>query len=203
MKLCCFFNYAPHYRQSIYKEIDDNFDTQFYFGDEVIDGEQSGIKKLDYSIFKKEPISFKNKILFRHFLWRTKAWRLAFKKYDTFIITGDFVYSYIPFLIFSKLLGKKVYGWGHGEKKKNPKIQFLFTFLYYLLDGFFVYSEGGKKRLMELGYNEKKLHVIYNSLSSRKNVSHPFAEKSDIYIKHFGNSYPVLAFIGRLTAVKN
>lgn len=203
MKLCCFFNYGPHYREAIYHEIDNNFDTQFYFGKEVIEGEKCGIKKLDYSIFKKKPIEFKNKIILKHFVWRTKAWYLALKKYDTYIITGDFVYSYIPLLIFSKLLGKKVYGWGHGEKNRNSKIQFLIDFLYKSLDGFFVYSEGGKKRLTELGYDGNKLHVIYNSLSTKINPTNYASLRSDIYVKHFRNNFPVFAFIGRLTPIKN
>lgn len=199
MKLCCFFNYAPLYRESIYKAIDDNFDSQFYFGKEVYEGKNSGIAKLDYSIFKKEPIEFRNKVILKHFLWRTKAWRLAFKQFDTFLITGDFVFSYIPLILGCKLLGKKIYGWGHGIKAKGGKLHFLNDFLYRNLSGFFTYGEGGKKRLEELGYDSTKIHVIYNSLTKRIK---PMDYESDIYIKHFKNSNPTLLFIGRLTPQK-
>ena len=34
-KICCFFNYPPHYRYAIYKAIDNTFDCDFYFGDDV------------------------------------------------------------------------------------------------------------------------------------------------------------------------
>ena len=47
-KLCCIFNYAPLYRSSIYKKIDEEFDTQYCFSDMVSD-----IAKMDYENFKK------------------------------------------------------------------------------------------------------------------------------------------------------
>lgn len=199
MKLCCFFNYAPLYRESIYKAIDDSFDSQFYFGREVYEGKISGIAKLDYTIFKKKPIEFRNKIFLKHFHWRTKAWNLAFRKFDTFLITGDFVYSYIPLILCCKLLGKKIYGWGHGIKTRKGKLHLLNDFLYRNLSGFFSYGEGGKKRLEELGYEPDKIHVIYNSLTKR---IQPKDYTSDIYWTHFNNTNPTLLFIGRLTPQK-
>lgn len=200
MKLCCYFNYAPLYRQSIYKEIDNTFDTQFLFGREVERQKNSGIAKIDYSIFKKGPIEFDNKIVFDRFLWRTKLIRQAFKNYDTFIITGDLSLSYIPFLLINKILGKKVYGWGHGPKNKNWKLSPLYWWVLNNLTGFLCYGENGKKRLIELGYPSKKIHVIFNSLS-KKIIEHPIL-KSNIYLNKFGNINPVLIFIGRLTPVK-
>ena len=199
MNLCCFFNYAPLYRRSIYEKIDKEFETQFYFGREVIDGKVSGIPSIDYSILRKKPITFKNKVIFKFFQWRTKCWYLPFKRYDTFLVTGDFVYSYIPFIILAKIMGKRVYGWGHGIKNRKSKSIFLHDFFYRNITGFFSYGEGGKERLIELGYDPQKIHVIYNSLNEKCEDLHL---KSDVYKTHFGNNFPTLIFIGRLTPQK-
>lgn len=200
MRLCCFFNYAPLYRQRIYSLIDQHFDTQFYFGQNVIDGQTSGIAKLNYDIFKKKPIEFKNKVLFGKFSWRTKCCFLALKKFDKFIITGDFVFSYIPFLLLCKLLRKPVYGWGHGIKSRSGKFKYFNDFLYNNLSGFFAYGENGRNRLIELGYPADKIKVIYNSLSEKAAGTKQL--ESDIYKCHFGNTDPVLIFIGRATPQK-
>ena len=117
MKLCCVFNYPPAYRESIYKKIDETFDTQFIWAEEVIDGVLCDIKKLDYSIVKKKPVINKNKMLFGKYLWVTGLLSLPFKKYDTFLVTETAYNSGFLFALLCRLLGKKVYGWGHGEKR--------------------------------------------------------------------------------------
>lgn len=199
MRLCCFFNYAPLYRESVYRKIDETFDAQFYFGEEVEHGKKSGIAKLDYGKFRRKPIEFENRTIYK-FNWRTKAFWLALKKYDTFLVTGDFVYSYIPLLILCKLLGKRVYGWGHGIKTRKGKMRVFNDFLYRNLTGYFSYGEGGRKRLVELGYDSSNIHVIYNSLTPRLAIF-PNLESS-IFKKYFNNDNPVGIFVGRLTPQK-
>ena len=98
--LCCIFNYAPKYRESIYKKIDEAFDTQFVFGREVVEGKVSGIAKLDYRVFKRKPIENSNILLFKKVLWRTNILSLPFKKkYKSFLITAETPLSNIPILI--------------------------------------------------------------------------------------------------------
>ena len=202
--LCCIFNYPPLYRESIYKKIDEYYDTQFYFGREPIEGKICGIKKLDLSIFKHHPIEIKNRLIFGRILWRTGVVLLPMKKeYSTFLITGDLSLSYIPFLILCKMCKKKVYGWGHGIKILKRKFAFFNRFFYNVLDGFFTYGEKGKQRLIDLGFPENKFHVIYNSLVDHANFSEYENLESDIYHSHFRNSYQTILFVGRLTPVKN
>lgn len=200
MKLCCFFNYPPLYRENIFRKIDQTFDTQFYFGKDVHNGQKSDIAKLDFSIFKKRPIEFINKIVLKKLPWRTKASTLAFKQYDTFLVTGDFSFSYLFLILFCKLLHKRVFAWGHGIKKKESNIRIFNDFFYNNLDGFFTYGEGGRRRLIELGFNPDKIHVIYNSLSDRASDNNDYS--NSIYFNHFKNQKPVLIFIGRLTPQK-
>lgn len=201
--LCCIFNYAPHYRESIYRKIDDNFDTQFYFGREVIEGHQAGIRKIDYSLFKRRPIEIKNNLILGKILWRTGIIFLPFyKKYSSFLVTGDISWSYFPFLFFCKLLHKKVYGWGHGIKNLQGKYSILTKKFFSSLDGFFIYGELGKKRMIDLGFSASKYHVIYNSLTDFVDKEIQKSYISDILYKHFRNSNRILLFIGRLTLVK-
>ena len=201
--LCCIFNYAPLYRESIYKKIDESFDVQFYFGKEVIEGEKSGIKKLDYSIFKRRPIEFRNVLLCGKILWRTSIIFLPLKnKYSSFIITGDICLTYVPFLFFCKLCGKKVYAWGHGAKSIRGKCSFLTRYFYANVNKYLTYGERGKRRLIELGFPEDKFEVIYNSLSDGVDGALLKGLKSDVYTRHFENKHPVLLFIGRLTPIK-
>lgn len=202
--LCCIFNYPPLYRQSIYKKIDESYNTQFYFGREPIEGKVSGIKKLDMTLFNHRPIEIRNKLVGHRFLWRTGILLLPMNwKYTVFLITGDMPLSYIPFLILCKICGKKVYAWGHGTKKISGRSSSILNkFFYNTIDGFFVYGERGKQRLIDLGFNGNKFYVIYNSLVDKVEPSQQVSLKSDIYQSHFRNAYKTIIFIGRLTPVK-
>lgn len=201
--LCCIFNYPPKYRESIYKKIDEAFDTQFYFGSEVLQGLSSGIEKLDLGIFKNKPKHIKTIRLFRSFYWRTGIIFLPFKRnYTSFLITGDTPLSYYPFLFFCCLLGKKVYAWGHGLKHHSRRLGFLEKFYQNSLTTYLTYSEKGRERMIELGYPLEKYRVIYNSLNEGVDYEVANYQRSEIYKRHFDNDDPVLIFTGRLTENK-
>jgi hypothetical protein len=34
-KICCIFNIGPHYRSAIYRQMAENLDCDFYFGDRL------------------------------------------------------------------------------------------------------------------------------------------------------------------------
>lgn len=201
--LCCIFNYAPKYRESIFKLIDENFDAQFIFGREVVDGKTSGIAKLNYGIFKRKPVENKNKVILRKILWRTGLLLLPFrKKYTSFLITADTPMSYIPFLILCKLMGKKVYAWGHGFKDHFKRLTLLEKLYRSTVKCFFTYGENGKNRMLELGWPSEKLSVIYNSLNEGVSLERNQDLLCNVYKEHFANDYPVLVFIGRLISSK-
>lgn len=202
MKLCCYFNYAPLYREEIFKAIDEAFDAQFLFGMEVEFCEKSGIAKLDYSKLRRAPIEYEHKILLKRFLWSTKLVKQAFKPYDAYLLTAITSLSYLPFIILAKLMGKKVYGWGHGPSVKRGVFARFQWMLFKMFDGFFVYNEERKRFMTDLGYDPKKIHVIYNSLSRRIDPESQISLKSDIFRTHFGNEHPVIMFTGRLTPQK-
>lgn len=201
--LCCIFNYAPKYRESIFKLIDENFDTQFYFGAEVIEGKVSGIAKLDYNIFKRKPIENKNKVFLKKIFWRTGLLSLPFnKKYTSFLITADTPLSYIPFFILCRIMKKKVYAWGHGFKDHFKRFKLLEKLYKSTIECFFTYGEKGRNRMIELGWQEDKLNVIYNSLNDGVSLENNLCLSSNVYKEHFLNNYPVLVYIGRLIQSK-
>lgn len=201
--LCCIFNYAPKYRESIYKKIDDSFDAQFVFGREVVEGSVSGIAKLDYRILKRKPIENKNILLFKKVLWRTGILSLPFKKkYRSFLITADTPLSYIPFLILCRIFNKKVYCWGHGFKEHFKRFKILEKLFLSTTEIFFTYGQSGKHKMLELGWPQEKLDVLYNSLNSRVRLDDNQRLKNNLYKDHFKNDFPVLIFIGRLISSK-
>ena len=92
---------------------------------------------------------------------------LSFKKYKYYIITAQpYNISSWILLFINKLIGKKTYVWNHGWygnetmfQKRLRKFQFQF------ITGYFLYGNYAKNLMVKEGFNEKKLHVIYNSLN--------------------------------------
>lgn len=197
VKLCCIFNYAPHYRLSIYKKIDHEYDAQFYFSDMVSD-----IVKMDYKIFKKHPKQVRDRKIFGKLLWRKDILTLPFKDFQHYLIIGDFSLSYFPFILLCHFLGKKVYAWGHGSKSFTGKFKWYLKWFYHHCDVFFTYSEGGKQRLENLGVPSNKLKVIYNSLNDGVDGKKQKELGNTLFQDYFKNNYPTLLFVGRLTKVK-
>ncbi len=202
--LCCIFNYAPLYRASVFSKIDEAYDAQFYFGKEVRDAVPSGIEKLDYGIFRRKPAEFVNVTHKGRFPWYKGIQGLPFKKdYSVFLVTGEFNWAYLPFLVSCMIMRKKVYGWGHGPKNLNGYAPFR-RFFYRAMAGFFVYGEKGRDRMVELGFPGDRISVIYNSLTGRIGDIVSYAGqcrknlKSSIYADRFGDASPVLVFSGRL-----
>lgn len=70
-------------------------------------------------------------------------------------------------------------------------------------DGIFLYGNRARDLMIQNGFNPKNLHVIHNSLDyDQQLLIRNSLKSSNIYQNHFGNTNPVLLFIGRLTKVK-
>lgn len=204
--LCCIFNYAPHYRLPIYKLIDEEFPTHFYFGDKL---NKEQIEKFEYSELKgyqKElRVKFIDTPLFS--IEYTKGWlSLAFSRnYKKYLITpNQFAINQWIFLIICFFLKKEVYVWMHGIKSsKISRVILLVDRLYdCFLKGSFLYGNYSKKNMIRLNFEESKLHVIYNSLDYKKSCCIRNRKLINPYLSQFKNSNPILLFIGRLTKVK-
>lgn len=201
MKTCAIFNYAPHYRESIYLLMDRELNADFFFGDKI----KEGVKKMDYSGFENGVEEVKNILLFGPVYYQRGVLKLLFKGYDRYIITGEtYCISTFLFLLVAVLTKKKVYLWGHGCRGDESGFNFFIKRISnYLYDGFFLYGNYARDLLIDKGFNRDKLHVIYNSLDYDSQIENRRqAALTDVYKEHFGNDNKVLFFVGRLAGSK-
>lgn len=201
-KLCVIFNIPSLYRKRIYTNIENTYDTQWNFGENHTD-----IKEMDISIFKYVK------------RWRTHdrrkgvivmwgLWTLAFKKdIGAYIVIGQPSNISVWLLtIFVRLFhpSRKVYYWCHGFYGREKGLDKIFKKVFMKLPHeIFLYGNFAKKNMVKMGFDERKLHVIHNSLDYdvqlelRRTIAH-----TDIYKEHFGNNNPTWIFIGRLILMK-
>lgn len=201
-KLCLIYNTAPRYREAIFRAIDSIYDCDWYFGKT-----KSDIKEMDTSLLKNvtyyHTIGNANKWYFK---WGTL--RLLFKKkYQTFFMIPstrsitDWVFFWLAFTFFPK---KRIYLWTHGwygkESAREAKMK---LWLYSHAEGTFCYGDYACSLLIKQGINRNALYPIHNSLDYDKQKKlRESISASALYSNHFGNDYPVIIFIGRLTKVK-
>ena len=199
-KICCILNYAPHYRQSIYRLMDKELNCDFYFGSKL----QTNIKKIDYKQLSNAK-ELESVWFFKKVYWMSGLITLIFTPYKKYLITGQIncISNWI-FLPLARVLGKEVYLWNHGWYGKESLWQKIIKKIFYWpVSGFFLYGEYARKLMIAEGYDPQKLHVVYNSLNYDKSLElRRKLIKTDIYKKHFSNDYSVILFSGRLQAIK-
>ena len=200
-KICMCFNNLSLYRRAIYTMIDREYDCDWYIED--ID---TNVKAFpDAELKRVQKLNVSN---LGGFYWEKGLIGLLWKKYDTYFVLGAtrnvslFVFCFFKKLFFPK---KRLYFWTHGFYGKESKWELFFWKrpLFRMPDGLFTYGDYAKKIMVEDGFDENKIYPIHNSLDYdtqlvlRKNI-----KPSNIYAEHFGNRFPVIIFIGRLTKVK-
>lgn len=200
MKLCLIYNYAQHYRTSIFKLIDKEFECDFVFGDSMSD-----VKKMDYSQLKGKVTEVHNKQL-RGAYFQKGVIKLLRQNYDRYLMLGETrCISTWLFLILSKFYRKKkVYLWSHGWYGKESRIERIIKkLLFKMADGTFLYGNYARELMIKEGFNKDKLFVIHNSLAYDEQLAtRSKLKEEDVYTVHFGNNNKNLVFVGRLTAVK-
>lgn len=201
-KVCIIYNFAQHYRESIYKLIDKEWDCKWFFGKN-----QTDIKGISDGCLKD--VSFvDNKKLIGPLWYQTIVGRLISRKdIDHFILLGEpFNLSTWWILIQRRLFfkNKKVYLWSHGWYGKEGLLKKLLKRVYFgMADHIFTYGEYAKKLAIAQGFDENKISPIHNSLDhSIQNKLRDTLKPSDIYRDYFKNYNPTIIFIGRLTEVK-
>ena len=200
MKLCLIYNYAQHYRTSIFKLIDQEFDCDFVFGDSMGD-----VKKMDYTLLKGNVKEVHNKKLGGAY-FQKGVLKLLGQKYDKYIMLGETrcISTWI-FLLLSKFYkNKNVYLWSHGWYGKETKFERIIKKMFFKLsDGTFLYGNYARELMIKEGFNKDRLFVIHNSLAYDKQLAtRKQLKPTDIYNIHYGNNNPNLVFVGRLTEVK-
>lgn len=203
MRLCLIYNYAQHYRSSIFSLIDKEFDCDFVFGDKMSD-----VKKMDYSLLTGNVLEVKTKRLFGGWYYQPGVFRQLRKDYDTYLILGETrALSTWLFCIVARLFypRKKVFFWSHGWYGKETRLERAIKKIYFRLprNGVFLYGNYAKDLMINQGFNSDKLFVIHNSLAYDDQVSiRRKLTPGPVYKNHFTNQNPNLIFIGRLTSVK-
>ena len=201
-KLCLIFNYAPLYRESIYKAIDAEFDCDWYFG-----VSNNDIKGMDLSLLKNV-FPYKAIGLSDKFYWQKGILKLIFRKrYQNYFMLAEtrsisaWLFFFIAFIFFPK---KKINIWTHGWYGKELKYEAkMKLWLYKRVQYIFLYGNYAKKLLVEQGVCPDKLFVIHNSLHYEKQIElRKLLKSSSIYNDHFRNENKTIIFIGRLTQVK-
>lgn len=200
-KTCCIFNYAPHYRKSIFQLMDQELKCDFYFGGSVF----SSLVKLDYKLLDGYIRELRT-VKFFDFKWQFGISRTFKAKYDSYIITGDPSYLSNWLVLFYCIVArKKVYMWCHGLKETNSRFGMIQSKLFFgnSTGGLLLYGNYARDLMIREGYSSEKLHVIYNSLDYEMQLGiRKKSLPSKIYSEKFGNEDPVLLFIGRLTKAK-
>lgn len=203
MKLCLIYNFAQHYRTSIFTRIDQEYDCSFVFGNEYLN-----IKKMDYSLLKGDVTEVHTKKLIGGWSYRPGIQKLLRKDYDVYLMLGESrVLSTWLFCIKARLFHrkKKVYFWTHGWYGKESRAEKLLKYLFFRLPngGIFLYGNYARDLMIKEGFNPDKLYTIHNSLAYEEQVAvRRQLLVKPIYKDRFGNDYPNLFFVGRLTTIK-
>lgn len=202
-KLCLIYNFAPRYREGIFRLIDREYDCDWYFGDNATD-----IKGLDLSVLGHVEI-LQNRIVGRApWYFQKGVLRLVRKKeYSTYFMLGD-VYClstwFLAIVLKCFYPRKRVYFWSHGWYGKEGVVKkWLKKMFFKLVDGTFLYGNYAKNLMLKEGFLADRLFVIHNSLDYEQQLRlRGELRETGIFQKHFGNDCKNLIFIGRLTVVK-
>ncbi|RXG20446.1 glycosyltransferase [Leeuwenhoekiella aequorea] len=201
-KVCCIFNYPPHYREAIFLIMEQELGCDFYFGDV----EEGKIKPIDYNLFEGNPKKLETIKVIGNFIILKKSIRKSFAPYESYILTGDpFIISVWVMLIINYITGKKTYLWCHGWYGRENLVKKILKKVFFRLStGVLLYGNYARDLMIEEGLKANKLHVIYNSLDYFNQIqfrdSAPSTSIEDI---NFKDKAPVIIFTGRLTKIKN
>lgn len=203
MKLCLIYNFAQHYRTSIFKMISEEFDCNFVFGDSMSD-----VKKMDYNLLRGNVTETHTKRLFGGWYWQPGVVGQLFKDYDHYILLGETrAISTWAFCLLARLLKpkKKVYFWTHGWYGKESKLESFVKKLEFKLPngGIFTYGNYARELMIKEGFDADKLFPIHNSLAYDQQIEvRKTIGPTKVYQEHFDNKNHNLFFVGRLTPIK-
>ena len=190
------FNYAPHYRNAIYSKIDKELKYDLYFGDKV----PVKMKRVDVTTYTNYQRDLKNTFV-KNLYWQYGALGNIFKPYKNYIMTGDLSgISTWMVMILAKISGKKVFLWSHGWYERDGKVKSFFRKLFFSLSHkVLLYGDYAKKIMMNHGFSEDKLIIIYNSLDyDTQKIVRDKLVYTDVFSQKFGNNHPTLSYIGRI-----
>lgn len=203
-RLLVVYNSAAHYRESIFRLMDESFDCDYVFGQE-----NGNIKQFDTSVLDGAVTLVKNKRI-GHFYYQHGVLRKSLRNnYDRLLFLGDTrcISTWISSMLVRLFCPfKRIYFWTHGwYGKETKKERCLKVFFFRLANGgLFLYGNYARDLMVMQGFNPEKLYVIHNSLSYQQQYGlRSCLEGHTVFRNHFHNVFPTLLFVGRLTKVKH
>ena len=155
--------------------------------------------------FKK----IKNFYFFGRIIWQSRIIRECFlASFNQAIFLGDMnILSTWIGLLICKLRNKKTILWTHGFYGNEGYIKRYLRILFYSIGNkYLVYEQRGKKLMVNAGFDESKIFVIYNSLDYdlQKDYFKNYQKKNiKRELTFFVNKkLKTIIFLGRLTSVK-
>lgn len=210
-KLLIIHNIFPTYIKGFWDKLifSKEIDVDFYFSFKTFNGIKSLKTNQNYNKGYQNKFHFIKNYIYKNIIfWQTGVLTVSlFQKYDAIIFLGEAnIISTWLAAILARTRMKKVIFRGHGMYGNEIGIKLFLRKLFYKIPNeHLVYSEGAKKVMLQNGFSKKKIHVIYNSLN--------YKLQKDLFIKFqnkqikkswsfFGNDYPTVFFLGRLTKEK-
>ena len=177
-----------------------------YYSKQNLGGIRSYIPPKDYKN-KKKLHFLKNYFINNVLFWQSGVIKtVMFKNFDIAFFMGDMsVISTWIAAIICRIRKKKVVFWGHGiygnENFLKLKLRLLFL---KIANVNILYGERARSKLNELGFDNRNILVIYNSLNYDEHLRlfnnlKKREKKGSVFFK---NNRPTIIFIGRLTKKK-
>ena len=200
-KLCLYFNIPSLYRRAVYQSIDKNFNCKWFFDDT-----SNSIKQFDLSCLSE---SYRLKVInIGPFYLTLGLLKLLKEDCSCYIMIGATRnLSLYLFLLVKKLFyrDKRVILWSHGMYGKESWLEW-YVFkkpMLKMADSLLLYGNYSRELLIKAGFPHKRLFTIHNSLDYAEQLKlRSLMDKTTIYSSYFGNDFPTIIFIGRLTKVK-
>lgn len=205
-KVIYFTNIFPVYRLELWKELMNLKDINFH-----IFFSKKGFNEIKTSpeylltLNEKSNLHYLKNWSFRGILFfQSKIIKtLIFKTFDVALFLGDFkIISNWIGIIICKVKGKKTALWTHGLYGDESFFKkFLRLFFFRLVDHIFLYEKRAKQLLINNGFKNSKLTVVYNSINLSEQTKY-FNEFRSEALDKSEDGIKKLVFLGRLTKVK-
>ena len=202
-----FTNIFPTYRKSLWDKLLEvkELNFKFFFSSKPIDNVETVLVQNVYTDGEQKAFEhIQNIFLLEKLIWQRGVLRKSFENISAVILLGEMTIlsNWIAAIIF-RLRGIKVLFWGHGIYGNENRIKLLFRNIFLRLANHnLVYEKRAKSIMLENGFKQNKISVVYNSINYEQQLElfHKLEKEGKNSI--FKNNYPVLLYIGRLTKQK-
>ena len=147
MKLCIIYNFAAHYRQSVFVQIDRSFECDWFFGKRNAD-----IKRMDYSLLNGEVSEVETWHSFGQ-SYQKGVLKLLKRPYTHYLMLGDTrsVSTWLFLLLAKFYPKKKVYLWTHGWYGKESRLERVMKKVFFRLPngGIFLYGNYARELMLK------------------------------------------------------